>query len=52
MPRHSRLDIAGHLYHVLSRGIEQRKIFLEEGDYAEFRALWKEAGICLNKGNV
>lgn len=36
MPRHSRLDIAGHLYHVLSRGIEQRKIFLEEGDYKEF----------------
>lgn len=32
MPRHSRLDVPGVLQHVIVRGIEKRKIFLDETD--------------------
>ncbi len=32
MPRHSRLDAPGVLQHVIVRGIEKRKIFLDETD--------------------
>lgn len=32
MPRHSRLDAPGVLQHVIVRGIEKRKIFLNETD--------------------
>ncbi|MFH1618304.1 MAG: transposase [bacterium] len=36
MPRKARIDIAGCLYHVIARGIERRKIFLDKEDYADF----------------
>ena len=38
MPRQARIDIMGLLYHVMSRGIERRRIFLEDGDYMAFQA--------------
>lgn len=48
MPRKARLDVPGCLYHVISRGNERRKIFLEESDYKDFTArfcgLLNEAG--------
>lgn len=36
MPRLSRLDAPGVLHHVIGRGIERRKIFLNENDYDDF----------------
>lgn len=36
MPRHRRVDIAGAVHHVISRGIERRAIFLDEADRNEF----------------
>ena len=36
MPRLSRLDAPGVLHHVIGRGIERRKIFLNEKDYDDF----------------
>ena len=36
MPRQARIDIPGHLYHVIARGIERRKIFTDEYDYEDF----------------
>ncbi len=33
MPRHARLDAFGVLQHVMARGIERRKIFLDNRDY-------------------
>lgn len=36
MPRQPRLDIAGCLYHVIARGIERGKIFLDDKDYKDF----------------
>jgi putative transposase len=36
MPRHARLDIPGLLQHVMVRGIERRKIFLDETDRSLF----------------
>ncbi len=36
MPRSARIDIAGEVYHVMSRGIERGEIFLEEADYVDF----------------
>lgn len=52
MPRQARIDIPGQLYHVMARGIERRRIFLDEDDYADFRdriSLWldKLGGRCL-----
>jgi len=52
MPRQARIDIAGQLYHVMSRGIERRRIFINEEDYADFQeriAVWlnKSGGKCL-----
>jgi putative transposase len=48
MPRQARIDIAGQLYHVMSRGIERGKIFVDEVDYADFverMGVWlKESG--------
>lgn len=36
MPRQPRIDIEGCLYHVIARGIERRKIFVEKADYEDF----------------
>ncbi|MDO8803526.1 MAG: transposase [Elusimicrobiota bacterium] len=52
MPRQARIDIPGQLYHVMSRGIERRKIFLSEEDCADFlerMGVWlkKSGGKCL-----
>ncbi len=38
MPRRPRIEIAG-FYHVINRGIEQRKVFLEKEDYEYFEEL-------------
>lgn len=51
MPRKPRLDIPGHLYHIIFRGIEQRLIFRDSADYKEFlrrfgEVLTEEEGIC------
>ena len=35
MPRQARVDVPGQYYHVMSRGIERREIFSEDGDYAD-----------------
>lgn len=52
MPRQARIDIPGQMYHVMSRGIERRAIFLNDEDYTDFReriAVWlrKTGGKCL-----
>ncbi|MBK8575920.1 MAG: transposase [Elusimicrobia bacterium] len=36
MPRRARLLIPGGLFHVIARGNERRKIFLDASDYSEF----------------
>lgn len=36
MPRQPRLDVFGHLYHVMSRGIERREIFSDDVDRERF----------------
>ena len=51
MPRGPRLDAPGVLHHVMARGIERRKIFLEEADYRDFvdrleKTLVEGGGIC------
>lgn len=52
MPRQARIDVAGQLYHVMSRGIERRKIFIDKEDYTDFLErigawLKKSGGKCL-----
>ncbi len=52
MPRQARIDIPGQLYHVMSRGIERREIFLYDEDYSDFKeriAVWlaKTGSKCL-----
>ena len=51
MPRGPRLDAPGVLHHVMARGIERRKIFVEEGDYQDFidrlgEVLGEGQGVC------
>jgi REP element-mobilizing transposase RayT len=36
MPRLARLDAPGVLHHIMIRGIERRKIFLNRNDYEDF----------------
>ena len=36
MPRNSRLDIAGCFYHVISRGVDRRRIFSDDMDRRDF----------------
>jgi putative transposase len=36
MPRRARLVVPGGLFHVIARGNERRKIFLDASDYSEF----------------
>lgn len=36
MVRQARIDLPGHLYHVVGRGIEQRDIFVDHKDYTDF----------------
>lgn len=43
MPRQARLDIAGQLYHVISRGNERKEIFLKKEDYEDFVSRFKTA---------
>lgn len=52
MPRGARLDVPGHMYHVMSRGIERGQIFFDEADYTDFMerfVVWlgKSGGKCL-----
>lgn len=52
MPRQARIDVAGQLYHVMSRGIERREIFIDKEDYTDFLeriGVWlkKSGGKCL-----
>lgn len=52
MPRQARIDIPGYLYHVIARGIERRKIFIDGHDYEDFlirleKALGKTGSKCL-----
>jgi REP element-mobilizing transposase RayT len=42
MPRHRRLEVPGAVYHVITRGIERRDIFKDDGDYEEFLRRLKE----------
>ena len=43
MPRKSRIDISGAIHHVIVRGIERRKIFLNDSDRGEFIRRLSEA---------
>src|SRR3989339_1457728 len=43
MPRQPRIDIEGHLYHVIARGIERGKIFRDTMDYEDFLTRFKTA---------
>ena len=43
MPRQARIDLAGYMYHVIARGNERRKIFLEKEDYENFLSRFKAA---------
>ncbi len=36
MPRQARIDVAGCLYHVIARGMERGKIFIDNDDYTDF----------------
>ena len=36
MPRSARIDAPGILHHVIGRGIERRRIFLDDGDRSDF----------------
>ncbi len=36
MPKRSRIEAVGALYHVVARGIERRKIFEDEADHTDF----------------
>lgn len=36
MPRQARIDVPGHLYHVMVRSIERDKIFVDGDDYIDF----------------
>jgi len=38
MPRKPRLEIPGY-YHIINRGVEKRKVFLEKADYEQFEEL-------------
>jgi REP element-mobilizing transposase RayT len=37
MPRQARLVFPGGLYHIIARGIERRRIFVDTRDYKEFQ---------------
>lgn len=36
MPRQARLDFSGCLHHIINRGIERRRIFMQQDDYRTF----------------
>ena len=36
MPRKSRIDVPGALHHIIVRGIERRKIFIDDTDRDNF----------------
>ncbi len=46
MPRSARIDAPGTLHHVIGRGIERRKIFIDDGDRNDFVQRLSE--LCLN----
>ncbi|MBI1883610.1 MAG: transposase [Chlamydiae bacterium] len=43
MPRHRRLNLSGAVYHVITRGIERRDIFLDSLDYNQFLSRMAQA---------
>ncbi|OGR67821.1 MAG: hypothetical protein A2081_04225 [Elusimicrobia bacterium GWC2_61_19] len=43
MPRHARINVPGALYHIMTRGIEKRKIFLGDVDRRDFIARLRNA---------
>jgi len=43
MPRQARIDIPGYLYHVMARGIERRRIFIDKRDYEDFLSRLEKA---------
>lgn len=52
MPRQTRIDMRGQLYHVMARGIDRGAIFLSKTDYDDFQNrlsewLGKSGGRCL-----
>ncbi len=49
MPRQARIDIPGQLYHVMSRGIERRRIFINGEDYTDFQ---ERLSVWLNKSGA
>jgi putative transposase len=42
MPRSSRTASAGAIFHVVNRGVEKRKVFLDDHDYARFVTLLRD----------
>jgi len=46
MLRQPRVDYSGYLYHVIARGIERRRIFIDEADYEDFMGRLEK---CLKK---
>jgi len=50
MPRQARLDAPGVLHHIMIRGIERRKIFINDQDRDDFldrpAKLLPEKGVC------
>ncbi len=44
MPRGARLDAPGVLHHVMGRGIEKRKIFLDDQDRSDFLSRLADLG--------
>jgi chromosomal replication initiation ATPase DnaA len=43
MPRQARIDIPGHAYHVMARGIERRRVFIDQRDYEDFLSRLEKA---------
>ena len=43
MPRQARIDLAGYMSHVIARGTERKKIFLEKEDCEDFLSRFKTA---------
>jgi len=48
MPRQSRIDLTGALYHIIARGIERRKLFDEDQDRYDFL---KHLGLILEQSS-
>jgi REP element-mobilizing transposase RayT len=42
MPRSTRTAFAGAIFHVVNRGVERRRVFFDDRDYARFMSLLRE----------